>query len=149
MSNKNKGNMKSGFFGFLKFHIYPANLHELWLMIESIVRVLCNLKSHYRLLFVLSQYIRTGLCISKPVMTLFNLFDELNDICPFDFPAFARKYFWLTNNRLEGTWAKWHVQRSERRISWSGDQEGKSRFNVVFGSQGIFFLIHLFALRIY
>ena len=43
------------------------------------------------------------LCISKSVMTLFNLFDELNDICPFDFPAFARKYFWLTKNRLKGT----------------------------------------------
>ena len=149
MSNKNKGNMKSGFFGFLKCDIYPANLHKLWPMIESIVRVLCNLKSHYHLLFVLSHYIRTGLCISKPVMTLFNLFDGPNDICPFDFSAFARKYFWLTKNRLKGTWAKWHAQRSERRISWSGDQEGKSRFHDIFGSPGIFFLIHLFALMIY
>ena len=149
MSNKNKGNMKSGFFGFLKFHIYPANLHELWPMIESIVRVLCNLKSHYRLLFVLSHFICTGLCISKPVMTLFNLFDGPNDICPFDFCTFARKYFWLTKDRLKGTWAKWHTQRSERRISWSRDQEGKSRFNDIFGPTGIFFLINLFVLRIY
>ena len=149
MLDKNKGNMKSGFLGVLKISYLPGNLHELWLMIESIVRVLCNLKSHYRLLFVLSQYIRTGLCISKPVMTLFNLFDEPNDISPFDFSAFARKYFWLTKDRLKGTWAKWHTQRSERRISWSRDQEGKSRFNDIFGSTGIFFLINLFALRIY
>ena len=66
MSDQNKGKMKSGFFGFLKFHIYPANLHELWPMIESIVRVLCNLKSRYHLPFVLSHYIRTGMASRKP-----------------------------------------------------------------------------------
>ena len=67
-------------------------------MVESMLRFLCNLKSHYRILFVLSHYVRIGLCISKPVMTLFN---GLNDICPFDFSAFARKYFWLTKDRLK------------------------------------------------
>lgn len=29
MSNKNKGNLAKDVFGFLKFHIHPAKLHDL------------------------------------------------------------------------------------------------------------------------
>ena len=108
MSYKNKGNKSDFFFwgggggGCFKFHIYPANLHDLLPMIVIKWREgNDNFTSLHSKPVDYSLYL---LCWAKWYLSI-------------SFLYIFKTVIWLTKEFEQETWAKWHFQRSKRRMN--------------------------------